>query len=113
MSKEKLRLKGVVAQSDLPRWVKPIGVNDGWSKFSIFWAVGEEMIEEYVFAYMGMGLVRVACAWHLKEAVDGTRCMLVPGNTTPPLVMITAGIAGLALDVERFARRADRDAEQR
>lgn len=92
---------GVVALSDLPRWVKPIGVNDGWFKFSVFYREGVTMIEEYVFASMGAGVTLVARAWHMRRCAP----MLAPTTTIPPLVMVAAGVTAATIEVtlaERF-----------
>lgn len=93
--------RGVIALSDLPRWVKPIGINDGWFKFSVFYRTGVTMIEEYVFASMGVGVTLVAHAWHLRRRA----AMLAPTTTIPPLVMVAAGIIAATIEMtlaERF-----------
>lgn len=93
-------LVGVVAQSDLPAWVRPIGPAAIWSQFSVFYSVARgEMIEEYVFDACGNDVRIVAKAWHTKRPIAGRRATLMACQGVPPLVMVAAGIIAATIHV--------------
>lgn len=98
--------RGVIALSDLPRWVKPIGVVDAYVKFSVFDRRADDMIDEYVFACTGMGVTLVAHAWHLPRR----GALLVPTSTIPPLVMVAAGVIAATIEMTLHAQRNERGA---